>query len=328
MDLRSYDEFNSDLDAENDGESTSQKRFRFKRLLSIATGIAVVALGSTYAANISIGTGGSTEFGQGVQLTSACDSSISLKPTSAFMNDVSVQDNYVTKIDMTGISQNCQGKLFIVRAFADSGTALTLGPVRYPVLKFAMNGSSWKNYDAGCNQIDPSSNSQNGESSYIRLKMDTCPLYYLQSFGSAGRPLHSSEVYRFTVETRENTMVRIDINSTYGNGQNIGWAIDNEEGYEPSMLSGGSNVPVFFDLTFQNYFEVYIKLSSSDFSNNSVGPGLVTLTTSPTIRCSYVDKTPMNSPIASGPFMGRGSPGIDAVRFGCYATGDGTVTAS
>jgi hypothetical protein len=305
---------------------TGRRRPNLKILAIVLA--AILPVGYTLAANIGISSNGSTEFGQGVQVTSACDPDISLKPTATFRNEVSVQDNYVSKIDLAGISQRCQGKLFIVRAYGETGTPLWLGPVRFPVIKFAMNGSSWKNYDAGCNQIDPYSNSQNGEDSYIRLKMDDCPLWYSTGFGPDGRPLHSSEVYRFTVESRENTMVRVDINSTYGNGQNIGWTHQSEEGYAATYLSGGSNVPIFFDKALQPYFEVYIKLSSSDFSNNSVGPGLVTLTTSPTIRCSYVDKTPMNSPIASGPFMGRGSPGIDAVRFGCYTTGDGTVTAS
>jgi hypothetical protein len=122
-------------------------------------------------------------------------------------------------------------------------------------------------------------------------------------------------------------MVQVDLTSTYPNG-NIGWTLDTEEGFAATWLGGGYNVPIFFDTAFQNYFELYIKISNADFSNNSVGPNLVSLTLSPEVSCAYLDKTPANSPINSGPFLGRFSPNIDAVRFGCTATGDGSISAS
>lgn len=327
MELRGYNENDDFCETElNDGNQSSS-RFDIKKFAVAASAVALILMGSTYAANISIGSTDGQEFGQGVQVTSSCDSDIALKPTATFMNDVSVQDDYVTQIDLTGISQQCQGKLFILRAYAETGTSLSLGPVNFPVVKFAMDGNTWKNFDAGCNQIDPSSNSQDGNNSFIRLKMDDCPRWYDSNSGPGGRPLHSSDTYRFTVETRENTMVRVDLTSSYPNG-NIGWTLLNEEGFLSTWLGGGYNVPIFFDTAYENYFELYIKISSSDFSNSAVGPSLVSLSTSSAINCSYLDKTPRNSPINSGPFLGRFSPDIDAVRFGCTATGDGSISAS
>ena len=53
----------------------SKKNKNLKALTSLATVAAIAVLGSTMAANISLGSSG-IEFGQGVQTTSACDSSI------------------------------------------------------------------------------------------------------------------------------------------------------------------------------------------------------------------------------------------------------------
>ncbi len=65
---------------------TASKKSNLKSLAGLATVAAVAVLGSTLAANISLGTGSSIEFGQGVQVTAACDSSITLSPKVNFVN--------------------------------------------------------------------------------------------------------------------------------------------------------------------------------------------------------------------------------------------------
>jgi hypothetical protein len=62
------------------------KKSNLKSLAGLATVAAVAVLGSTLAANISLGTGSTLEFGQGVQVTAACDSSITLTPKVNFVN--------------------------------------------------------------------------------------------------------------------------------------------------------------------------------------------------------------------------------------------------
>jgi hypothetical protein len=64
----------------------ASKKSNLKSLAGLATVAAVAVLGSTLAANISLGTGSSLEFGQGVQITAACDSSITLTPKVNFVN--------------------------------------------------------------------------------------------------------------------------------------------------------------------------------------------------------------------------------------------------
>jgi hypothetical protein len=65
---------------------SSTKKSNLKSLAGLATVAAVAVLGSTLAANISLGTGSTLEFGQGVQVTAACDSSITLTPKVNFVN--------------------------------------------------------------------------------------------------------------------------------------------------------------------------------------------------------------------------------------------------
>ena len=62
------------------------KKSNLKSLAGLATVAAVAVLGSTLAANISLGTGSTLEFGQGVQVTAACDNAITLSPRVNFVN--------------------------------------------------------------------------------------------------------------------------------------------------------------------------------------------------------------------------------------------------
>jgi hypothetical protein len=64
----------------------ASKKSNLKSFAGLATVAAVAVLGSTLAANISLGTGSTLEFGQGVQVTAACDESIVLTPKVNFVN--------------------------------------------------------------------------------------------------------------------------------------------------------------------------------------------------------------------------------------------------
>ena len=62
------------LKFENSSRPTRNKNSSSKVVLGLAGIAAVALLGSTLAANISLNSGSAVEFGQGVALTSACDS--------------------------------------------------------------------------------------------------------------------------------------------------------------------------------------------------------------------------------------------------------------
>jgi len=93
-----------------------------KKTLSIILGIGLlvgtIALGSTLAASINLNNGGPVEFGQGVTQTVACDSNgVTLTPYSTFENDGADSGFYFSSLEISGVSDNCSGVTFKVRAY-------------------------------------------------------------------------------------------------------------------------------------------------------------------------------------------------------------------
>jgi len=111
-------------------ESVAPKRKKnktLKILLGIAALIAVPVIGTTLAASIAINTGSAVQFGQGVVQATACDSDVTVTPTSTFTNSSGAGTFKVGTVVISGIANACSGKKFKLTAYADSnGTALTL----------------------------------------------------------------------------------------------------------------------------------------------------------------------------------------------------------
>ena len=102
---------------------SAPKKSNLKSLAGLATVAAVAVLGSTLAANISLGSGSAIEFGQGVQVTSACDSSITLSPQVSFTNTSGGGTFYLSTVSFSGIdaqANKCQGKTFQLNAYGDT----------------------------------------------------------------------------------------------------------------------------------------------------------------------------------------------------------------
>ena len=105
-----------------------------KSLAGLATVAAIAVLGSTLAASISLGTGSSIEFGQGVQTTTACDDTIVVTPTVRFVNAAGAGTFYLSTIDLSSIdfetavtTPTCTGATFTLSAYNDaSATPLQL----------------------------------------------------------------------------------------------------------------------------------------------------------------------------------------------------------
>ena len=119
-----------------------------KALTSLATVAAIAVLGSTLAANISLGSSG-IEFGQGVQTTAACDSAITVTPTSRFINAAGAGTFYLSTIALTNIdgqSSACQGKTFTVNAYNNTDATplqiATSGSDAVTSATFVINGAS------------------------------------------------------------------------------------------------------------------------------------------------------------------------------------------
>ena len=86
---------------------TRQKKSSTKGLLAAAGFAAIAVLGSTLAANISLNSG-TLEFGQGVAVTSACDSDgITATPKAVFANSSGAGQFNFASIAFSGIANNC-----------------------------------------------------------------------------------------------------------------------------------------------------------------------------------------------------------------------------
>jgi hypothetical protein len=124
---------------------TRQKKSSTKGLVAAAGFAAIAVLGSTLAANISLNSG-TLEFGQGVAVTSACDSDgITASPEAVFANVANGGGFNFASISFTGIADACLGKLFQVNAYGNtSATPLviaTSGANTYDVATFVMSAT-------------------------------------------------------------------------------------------------------------------------------------------------------------------------------------------
>jgi hypothetical protein len=128
-------------------------------LLAFASLVGYTTLGTTFAANVQLGSG-VVEFGQGVRMSTACDSSITVTPYATFANASGSNANYkLTNIQVTDISSGCYGKNFIIRAY-DSATATPLnlyqtgGTTNYDLLRIYNNNGIFTLANSGLTQSE------------------------------------------------------------------------------------------------------------------------------------------------------------------------------
>ena len=124
---------------------TGQKKSSTRGLLAVAGFAAIAVLGSTLAANISLNSG-TLEFGQGVAVTSACDSDgITATPKAVFSNVAGGGSFNFASVSFSGIAAGCANKLFTLNAYGDtSATPLniaTVGATSYSVATFVFSAT-------------------------------------------------------------------------------------------------------------------------------------------------------------------------------------------
>jgi hypothetical protein len=107
------------------GKKSAAKKNNLRALVGLAAIAGVAVLGSTLAANISLNDGAPVEFGQGVQVTSACDNEITLTPTAVFVNG-STPLFMLSTISFSGVDASstttCQGKTLSLSAYGESSS--------------------------------------------------------------------------------------------------------------------------------------------------------------------------------------------------------------
>ena len=100
------------------------KKSNLKSLAGLATVAAVAVLGSTLAANITLGSS-ALEFGQGVQTTAACDSTITVSPKVTFQNGSNPQF-YLSTISFSDVDTRTAGSGTVSGGTGCAGKTLTL----------------------------------------------------------------------------------------------------------------------------------------------------------------------------------------------------------
>jgi hypothetical protein len=108
------------LEPEVDSKRLTKPKFLIGLLI-----IAGFFLQSTLAGNISLTSGGSTEFGQGIQQTVACsgNNTISVLPNVNFTNTSGGGAYYLTSVSVSNIPSECSGSDFTLNAYAETSTS-------------------------------------------------------------------------------------------------------------------------------------------------------------------------------------------------------------
>jgi hypothetical protein len=143
-----------------------------KSLAGLATVAAIAVLGSTLAANISLNSGSAIEFGQGVSVTSACDSDgITVTPSVRFINAANAGTFYLSTIALSGINApasgtTCLNKIFTLQAYGDSGATplqlATNSSTAVTQATFAITGGNTSAGSAGVTFSGVTGNSTSG----------------------------------------------------------------------------------------------------------------------------------------------------------------------
>jgi hypothetical protein len=124
-------------------------RKNFRGVLAL---ILLVVAGGTYlqttlAANISLNSGGSVEFGQGIAMTAACSgaNSLTVTPNSEFVNASGSGAHYLKTITVSGIPSECNGVDFQISAYdSTTSTALPIFGETKTVASIWNNGGSYQ----------------------------------------------------------------------------------------------------------------------------------------------------------------------------------------
>jgi hypothetical protein len=123
------------LGGSNDSSGPAPKK-KFKVLLGVGLLAAVMGMGSTLAASITLSSGSPVEFGQGVAATTACDTALTVTPYSTYVNSATTADadflfsqvtisNLDTRTTNTQTGAGCGGRFLVLKAYTDTSTAGT-----------------------------------------------------------------------------------------------------------------------------------------------------------------------------------------------------------
>lgn len=117
------------LDSGDEAATPNKKKSKWLKIgIGLSALVLIPTIGSTLAGSISINAGSGVEFGQGVVNTAACDSAISVAPTSTLNpgSGSTIPFFEILAIRVSLVSSTCDGKTFRISAYDSSGVAVAL----------------------------------------------------------------------------------------------------------------------------------------------------------------------------------------------------------
>jgi hypothetical protein len=139
---------------------SAPKKGNLKSLAGLGSVAVIAVLGSTLAANISLGSN-SIEFGQGVQTTAACDNSIVVTPKVTFQNSSTNPQFMLSTISLTDVDATTQGtgdqygcdsKTLSINAYGDT--------LATPLALASASNTAYSLVTVGVKAVGPLSSSQ------------------------------------------------------------------------------------------------------------------------------------------------------------------------
>jgi hypothetical protein len=317
------------LNIPDDSEDYEESSVSSKRPLFIALGVLLsfLALGTTLASNIFVNTGKNTEFGQGVGGYSACSSSMKVDPQNYFKNDPSSPIHILSGFKISNVPAACRNKLFVIRAFDNvNQNSLNInGRGPYNAFKFHFDNSAWQSDSGGCFQLTNgivNSSTNNSVFANINLCISTDPSISMNSGDSR-------KIYKFTVETKENSVHVVNINYTRADTYTIGEIYNyGFNTYDDASLGGGS-LDLHVDTDVTPNFELFVQVPISVYGNNSLGPTYYNVTFSSGSSCTYQGFSDIGANARSPEYNFLINPlGAKAVEYFCTVKGDDNLTVS
>ena len=113
--------------------TTTRSKFIFGAVILLALPL----IATTLAASITINSGSTVQFGQGVIQAATCDDAITISANSSFTNASGAGSFNVDTVTLSGVANACSGNTFTIRAYdTTTATPLTLNSGGTPTTAF------------------------------------------------------------------------------------------------------------------------------------------------------------------------------------------------
>lgn len=174
-------------------ENQAPKRKKSSVFAALAlVGMAGLYLQTTFAASISLNSGSSVEFGQGVSRVMACDSAVTLTPLRSFVNASSAGSflfSGVTLSNLDTTAQGCAGKTLSMASYGDTGNSLSTFSV-----SVASDGS-FTSSDGSLSNVGSQGSASNVTLTFTSPSVNTSAVYKITMESSLSAAVATGSIY-------------------------------------------------------------------------------------------------------------------------------------